>query len=106
MNTQYLVLFNNPIDRLQLATLAKRIYPTTSAVFVKKFEEATSRPYGYLDVDLKSSTPEQARLKTDIFESQDQKAFEPPDEDNVTDVDDASSVASIEYIHDQGPPGK
>ena len=106
LNTQYLVLFNNPIDRLQVATLARRIYPTTSAVFMKKFEEATSPPYGYLVVDLKSSTPEQARLQTDIFESQNQQAFAPPDEDNVSDEDDASSVASIEYIHDHGPPGK
>ena len=59
LNTQYLVLFNNPIDRLQVTTLAKRIYPTSSAIFMKRFEEATSRPYGYLVVDLKSSTSEQ-----------------------------------------------
>ena len=28
LNTQYLVLFNNPIDRQQVATLARRIYPS------------------------------------------------------------------------------
>ena len=56
LNTQYLVLFNNPIDRQQVATLARRIYPSTSAMFMKRFEEATSRPYGYLIIDLKSST--------------------------------------------------
>ena len=56
LNTQYLVLFDNPIDRQQLATLARRIYPSTSAMFMKRFEEATSRPYGYLVIDLKSST--------------------------------------------------
>ena len=42
LNTQYLVLFNNPIDRQQVATLARRIYPSTSAMFMKRFEEATS----------------------------------------------------------------
>ena len=83
LNTQYLVLFSNPIDRLQVTTLAKRIYPSTSAIFMKRFEEATSRPYGYLVVDLKSSTSEQDRLRTDIFESSDQQAFEPPDEDTI-----------------------
>ena len=72
LNTQYLVMFNNPIDRQQVATLARRIYPSTSAMFMKRFEEATSRPYGYLVIDLKSSTSEQDRLQTDIFESTDQ----------------------------------
>ena len=38
LNTQYLVLFNNPIDKQQVATLARRIYPSTSAIFVKRFE--------------------------------------------------------------------
>ena len=41
LNMQYLVLFNNPIDRQQVATLARRIYPSTSAMFMKRFEEAT-----------------------------------------------------------------
>ena len=70
LNTQYLVLFNNPIDRQQVATLAKRIYPSNSGMFMKRFEQATSKPYGYLVVDLKSTTPEQDRLCTDIFESE------------------------------------
>ena len=106
LNTQYLVLFNNQIDRQQVATLARRIYPSTSVTFMKRFEEATSRPYGYLVVDLKSSTPEQGRLRTNIFESQDQLVFEPTEEENVSDLDDASSVGSIDDIHDHGPPGK
>ena len=106
LNTQYLVLFNNPIYRLQVTTLAKRIYPSTSAIFMKRFEEATSRPYGYLVVDLKSSTSEQDRLRTDIFESSDQQGFEPPDDDNMSDVDDASSIGSIDDTHDPGPLGK
>ena len=106
LNTQYLVLINNPIDRQQVATLARRIYPSTSATFMNRFEEATSPPYGYLVVDLKSSTPEHDRLRTNIFESQDQQVFEPTDEENVSDVDDASSVVSIDDIYDHGPPGK
>ena len=81
LNTQYLVLF----DRQQVATLARRIYPSTSAILRKRFEEATSRPYGYLVIDLKSGTSEQVRLQTDIFESTDQHAFEPPDEETLSD---------------------
>ena len=43
-------------------------------MFMKRFEEATSRPYAYLIIDLKSSTSEQDRLQTDKFESTDQHA--------------------------------
>ena len=43
-NTQYMVPFNNPTDRQQVATLARRIYPSSSAVFMKRFEQATSYP--------------------------------------------------------------
>ena len=106
LNTQYLKLFNYPIDRQQVATLARRIYSSTSAMFMKRFEEATSRPYGYLVIDLKSSTSEQDRLQTDIFESTDQHPFEPPDKETLSDDEDASSVESLDYINDLGPPGK
>ena len=74
LNTQYLVLFNNLIDRHQVATLARRIYPSTSVTFMRKFEDATARPYVYLVLALKSSTSEQERLKTDIFDSVNQHA--------------------------------
>ena len=67
LNTQYMVLFNNPIDRQQVATLARRIYPSTSAFFMKRFERATSYPYGHLVIDLKSDTAEKDRLHTEIF---------------------------------------
>ena len=69
LNTQYLVLFNYPIDRQQVATLARRIYPSTSAVFMKRFEQATSYPYGHLVNDLKSDTAEKDRLHTEIFDT-------------------------------------
>ena len=69
LNTQYMVLFNNPIDRQQVATLARRIYPFTSAVFIKRFERATSYPYGHLVIDLKSDTAEKNRLHTKIFDT-------------------------------------
>ena len=62
LNTQYIVLFNNPIDRQQVATLARRIYPSTSAIFMKRFEQVTSYSYGHLVIDLKSDTRENIYL--------------------------------------------
>ncbi|CAC5375842.1 unnamed protein product [Mytilus coruscus] len=51
-NCQYLVLFNNPIDRQPVMTLGRQMYPSRSDSFLRKFEEAKSRPYGFLLVDL------------------------------------------------------
>ena len=87
---------NNLILRQQVMTLA-RIYPFTSAAFMNQFEDATSRPYDYLVVDLKLSTSEQDMLQTNIFESTSQPAL---DEENVSDGVNASSVVSLHYIAD------
>ena len=95
LNTQYLVLFYNLIDRQQVATLARRIYPSTSVTFMRKFEDAMGRPYGYLVLDLKSSTSEQDRLQTDIFDSVDQQS---PDDGDMRDDEDADSVVSLDNI--------
>ena len=100
LNTQYLVLFNYQIDRQQVATLARRIYPSTSVTFMRKFEDATARPYGYLVLDLKSSTSKQHRLQTDIFVNQ-----QSPDDGDISD-EDADSVESLDYIHSISPPDK
>jgi hypothetical protein len=37
---------------------------------LKRYEEAVSRPYGYLLVDFKPGTAEHQRLKTDILSPQ------------------------------------
>ena len=98
-----MVLFNNPIDRQQVATLARRNYSSTSVEFMRKFEAATARPYGYLSLDLKSSTSEQDRLQTDIFGSVNQQS---PNDRDMSDDEDADSVESLDYIHSISTPGK
>ena len=50
-------LVNNPIDRQQVVTLARRIYPSTCAKFMRKFEDATARPYGYSESTVGYSKP-------------------------------------------------
>ena len=52
----------------KVATLARRIYPSTSAILMKQFEQATSYPYGHLVIDLKSDTPEKDSLHIEIFD--------------------------------------
>ena len=50
LNSHHLVLFKNPRDELQILSLAKQMYPSETAWFVKDYEEAVRRPYGYLIV--------------------------------------------------------
>ena len=68
---------------------------------MRKFEDATARPYGYLVLDLKSSTSEQDRLQTDIFVDQ-----QSPDDGDISDNEDADSVESLDYIRSISPPDK
>jgi hypothetical protein len=69
LNCQYLVLFNSPIDIHQISLLARRTYPRNPDKMINKFEEAVSRPYGYLLVDFKPGTTESKKLKTDVVSS-------------------------------------
>ena len=105
--TQYKVLFNNPIDRQQVATLARRIYPSTSVIFMKRFEQAISRPYGYLVIDLKSGTPEKDRLHTEIFEKKRNLTDEKMsvDEGNDDDYDDDDDYDKPVMVKSSRTPG-
>ncbi|CAC5384060.1 unnamed protein product [Mytilus coruscus] len=68
-NCHYLVLFNNPIDRLPVMTIGRQMYPSKSDFYLQKFEESTSRPYGFLLVDLKPGKTESSRLRTDVLQT-------------------------------------
>ena len=67
LNSHYLVLFKNPRDKLQVLTLAKRMYPGRTDFFPKQHEEAVRRPYGYLLIDLKTTTQDDCRLRTNVL---------------------------------------
>jgi hypothetical protein len=42
-NCQYLVLFNNPVDKQQISTLGRQMYPGKVQYFLQIFEEATAK---------------------------------------------------------------
>lgn len=68
LNANYMILFKNPRDKLQINTLARQMYPRNSNFFLEAFEDATKQPYCYLLVDLKAQTPEDYRLRTGLFQ--------------------------------------
>ena len=66
-NCHYLVFFNNPVDRQPVTTLGRQMYPSRRNFFLQKFDEATERSYAYLLVDLKPTTLDSLRLRTDAL---------------------------------------
>lgn len=67
LNSHYIILFKNPRDNQQIATLARQMKPGKWRHVVEAFEDATSEAHGYLLLDMKPTTPEQIRLRTKIL---------------------------------------
>ena len=58
LNTHYMVIFKNVRDSSQITTnLGKQMYPGSVNYLRANYEDATSKPYGYLLIDLKPDTP-------------------------------------------------
>ena len=92
INSQYIVLFKNLRDQIGPAILARQMYPSHPKKFMIKYIEATKRPYGYLFIDLKQSTPEEEMLNIDIFN------------DHTTDTSNLNGMiggGNTEYIYDK-----
>jgi len=70
INAQYLILMKNPSDKLQIKNLGRQVFPG-SKHFEEAFVDATSRPFGYLLIDLTQTTPDNMRLRTNIFPDKD-----------------------------------
>ena len=59
----------------QVTHLAKQMFPGHVKYMQESFQDATSRPYGYLLCDLKPETPSDFRLRTNIFPGETQVAY-------------------------------
>ncbi|CAC5413217.1 unnamed protein product [Mytilus coruscus] len=74
-NCHYLVSFNSPVDKQQIMTLGRQMYPGKVSHFVLKIEESANKPFGYLLLDLKPTTPELKRLLSNVFQQQSPKSM-------------------------------
>lgn len=77
LNSNYMVLFKNPRDKLQIKILAHQIFPSHKPFFLESFEDATREAHGYLLVDLTPSCPEQYRLRTCVLPHQQHTVYVP-----------------------------
>ena len=75
LNAHYLVLFQNPRDANQFATLARQIYPNDSRIAIEAYADDTSVPYGYFLVDLKPEQDDRYRLRTNVFPGETQYVY-------------------------------
>ena len=66
-DANYIALFKSPRDKQQILALARQVNHGHIQEFMKSYEEATKRPHGYLMLDLKPSTDDQHRLKTNVL---------------------------------------
>ena len=75
LNSHYLVLFKNPRDASQINHIGKQMYPGKLQYVQESYKDATSKPFGYLLVDLRQDTPDHLRLRTNIFPSEQQIVY-------------------------------
>lgn len=69
LNSNYIVLFKNIRDRTQVSMFARQFYPHNPSFVVNAFNDATSKPYGYLLIDLHPKTADEFRIRSEIFNS-------------------------------------
>ena len=69
LNAHYIITFKNPRDAVSVRTLAQQAFPGHVPYVIESFQDATSKPYGYLLFDLHPSTPDDYRLRSNIFNS-------------------------------------
>jgi len=51
INCNYLILMNNPRDKRQITDLSGQMFPKKLNRVVEAYEDAVSKPYGYLFID-------------------------------------------------------
>lgn len=67
LNTHYLVLFKNIRDNTVIHTLARQMYPSCGGFLVEAFRHATTHPYSYIFLDLRTETPDVLRVRANII---------------------------------------
>lgn len=62
IDASYTILMKPPRDRLEISYLSRQIYPNKSKFLMESYNDATSKPHGYLLVDFRQAIPEKLRM--------------------------------------------
>ena len=78
LNAQYKVLFNNPSDLNQLTVLNSRMFPGHSNFLKSVMNDASQKKsHAYVVLDVHPRTPQDLRVRTDIFPGEDNNVYLP-----------------------------
>ena len=67
LNCHYIVIFRNLRDRAQFLHLSRQMSPENPRFVQEAYHDATSKPFGYILLDLKQETPDNCRFRTCIL---------------------------------------
>ena len=70
LNSQYIILFSNKRDEIQVQTLGRQIFPRNLTFFMSAHRKATSEKYNPLIIDLSPHSDPQYKLRSHIFPDQ------------------------------------
>lgn len=77
INAHYFIILKSKRENSQISCLGRQIFPGQSKFFMDAFHRATSRPYGYLLLDLNPHTDISYQLRTDILPGQSTIVYQP-----------------------------
>jgi hypothetical protein len=77
LNAHYSIIFKNPRDKSQIFHYARQVFPENPKFIHEAFLDATSKPHSYLLFDMKQSTPDAFRFRTDIFPGEENTVYVP-----------------------------
>lgn len=77
LNTHYNIIFRSKRDRSQIARMNTQMFPGHPQFLQSAYDQATSRPYGYLVIDLHPATPESLSVRSGIFPDEVPVIFQP-----------------------------
>ena len=60
-------MFKNPRDMSSIRYFSRQIDPTNSKNIIDIYTKATKKPFSYLLFDLTQETPDELRLRSNIF---------------------------------------
>ena len=66
-NAHYIMAFTNPRDQTGIQILMRQMFPTHWRDSLEVYNKATSRPFGYLMIDLHPASDDTYRLFTNIL---------------------------------------
>jgi hypothetical protein len=75
-NSTYIVLMSNPRENLQIKVLSSQIDGANSQFVLDAYNNVTkNNPFSYLFLDFHQNTPEEIRVRTNIFPDEETYAF-------------------------------